>query len=310
MKLPRLIAAGLLAATFLPATPAAAEAEHPAKPMLWKVEGKGLAKPSWLFGTIHVGKGPVGILHPAAADALDASGAVYTEVPMDMATQLGLARHFIRSDGQTLTASIGEGLSKQLDAELAAIQPELDSAVFQSLKTWTVAVTVPMLKLQLAGGQPLDAVIWQLGEKKGKTLGSLEKPEDQFSIFDDLPEDEQVLLLAESLKLQKKARETGKDPVDDLVTAYLSGDEKQIETQMELQFTEMAKGEHKELGEKLLKKLLPDRNLTMAAAIAAKLAAEPDRSHFFAVGTGHYVGTENIGELLRKKGYTVTRITE
>lgn len=29
--------------------------EHPVKPALWKVEGKDLTKPSYLFGTIHIG---------------------------------------------------------------------------------------------------------------------------------------------------------------------------------------------------------------------------------------------------------------
>ena len=30
----------------------------------------------------------------------------------------------------------------------------------------------------------------------------------------------------------------------------------------------------------------------------------------FAVGVGHYIGKANVGEMLTKKGYKVTRVTE
>jgi uncharacterized protein YbaP (TraB family) len=39
------------------------EVKHPEKPLLWKIEGKGLEKPSYLFGTIHLGAEAVTTLH-------------------------------------------------------------------------------------------------------------------------------------------------------------------------------------------------------------------------------------------------------
>lgn len=301
------------AAKITPDAPAEAKIEapkHPLKPLLWKVEGNSLTQPSWLFGTIHIGKGPVGTLHPAAAAALNGSDAVYTEVPMDTATQLGLVQHFIRKDGKRLSDSIGDELAKQLDAELKLIQPGLNSAVFQPLKTWAVAVTIPMLQLQLTGSKALDAIIWETAAKQDKSLGALEKPEDQFGIFDDLKEEEQIILLAQSLQDQKDSRESGDDPLVALIAAYIAGDAAAVEAEMEQQFTKMAKGDHKELGEKLLKRLLTDRNITMAKTIESKLSAQPGESHFFAVGTGHYIGKTSIVDLLKKQGYKVTRITQ
>ena len=46
----------LCAAACLSSLPSQAEPEHPLKPLLWKVEGPGTAKPAYLFGTIHIGK--------------------------------------------------------------------------------------------------------------------------------------------------------------------------------------------------------------------------------------------------------------
>ncbi|MFC7338983.1 TraB/GumN family protein [Haloferula chungangensis] len=306
-KFTRFLCLGLLALAPLGLS-AADEKKHPDKPLLWKIEGKGMKEPSWLFGTIHIGQGPIATLHPAAEKAFDGADAVYTEVPMDMATQIGLAKHFIRSDGKTLADSIGAELSKQLDTELKAINPALDSTPFQALKTWTIAVTLPMLEFQVSGTQALDMIIWERASKAGKTTGAIEKPEDQFGIFDDLTEGEQVVFLAESVRTQKEARESGENPTLALVDAYILGDEAKIQAEMERQINEMAKGEHKELGEKLLKRLLEDRNKNMAKFIAEKLSSEADSSHFFAVGAGHYIGKDNVCELLTKKGYKVTRI--
>lgn len=300
----------LLSPALISTSALAEQPEHPERPLMWKVEGQGLQKPSYLFGTIHLGGGAVGTLHPTAAKALTNSDATYTEVPMDMASQLGLAKHFIRDDGKTLSASIGDELSKQLDAELKAVSPTLNADPFQSFKTWAIAVTIPMLKAQLAGSTPLDMVVWNKASEAGKKTDALEKPKDQFQIFDDLTEEEQIILLSESLRLQREARADKKDPVEALINAYVSGDPKKVEAEMEVQLRSMAEGEHKELSKKLLKRLLQDRNINMAEGMVARFKAAPNESNFFAVGAGHYVGKDNIRDILTNKGYKVTLVTE
>lgn len=280
--------------------------QHPLKPLLWKVEGAGLKQPSWLFGTIHLGRKPVATLHPAAAKALDASEILYTEIPMDAGTQLGMAVHLMRKDGKTLSDSIGPELKRQLAAELRAINPQLTPEVLDTLKTWAIAVTVPMLKDQMAGNVALDSLLWQKAAAAGKQTKPLERVIDQINIFDQLTEEEQVALLAETLKYQREKREGGKDPIDDMVEAYITGEPEKIDALTTAQFKEMEKGDNKELSRKLKKQVFDDRNTTMAATIAEHLKAEPGKIHFFAVGVGHYVGSGSICEQLRKKGYTVT----
>jgi uncharacterized protein YbaP (TraB family) len=53
MLLPRLVVT--LVAGLLPISGSAAEPVHPVKPLLWKVDGPGMAEASYLFGTIHLG---------------------------------------------------------------------------------------------------------------------------------------------------------------------------------------------------------------------------------------------------------------
>ena len=51
----------------------AQDAATPDKPLLWKIEGNPLEKPSYLFGTIHLTTPRIEKLHPAAQKAFDAA---------------------------------------------------------------------------------------------------------------------------------------------------------------------------------------------------------------------------------------------
>lgn len=281
---------------------------HPVKPLLWKIEGKGLSKPSYLFGTIHLGSGPLAKLHPAAEAAFEQSDVLYTEIPFDQKTQLGATRLLLRNDQKTLVQSIGEKLKNRLDEELAAINPQLDSEPFQSLKTWAVAATLPMLKAQIGGEQAMDGTLWQRAEADEKKTDSIETVESQLGVFDAFNEEEQIIMLSETLKMMKEDRLAKKDSMQELIDAYVTGDLQSLQKTLDKSLDEMRKGEHKELGERFYKKLLTDRDASMAEVIVKKLANSPGDCHFFAAGAAHFAGDKSIRAHLEKAGYKITRI--
>ena len=286
----------------------AQEAEHPKKPLLWKVEGKGLERPSYLFGTIHLGREEVTTLHPEARNAFDAADAVYTEVPMDAATQLAAAPVMLRKDGRTLNESLGEEISARLDEELKEINPVLDSSAFQPLATWLVGISLPLLSDQLAGKKALDLTLWEKAAAAGKQTAALETMEGQLAIFMEMPEEDQVVMLSETMRMMKEDREKGRNSIEDLTAAYVSGDVEKMEAYMQKNMKKMEGTEHEELAKKFMKHLLTDRDVTMAASIAEILAKEPGSVHFFAAGAGHFSSKTSIRSHLEKAGYTVTRI--
>ena len=281
---------------------------HPVKPLLWKIEGKGLSKPSYLFGTIHLGSGPLAKLHPAAEAAFEQSDVLYTEIPFDQKTQLGATRLLLRNDQKTLVQSIGEKLKNRLDEELAAINPQLDSEPFQFLKTWAVAATLPMLKAQIGGEQAMDGTLWQRAEAEEKKTDSIETVESQLGVFDAFNEEEQIIMLSETLKMMKEDRLAKKDSMQELIDAYVTGDLQSLQKTLDKSLDEMRKGEHKELGERFYKKLLTDRDASMAEVIVKKLANSPGDCHFFAAGAAHFAGDKSIRAHLEKAGYKITRI--
>lgn len=300
-----LLTAGCLSVTAQEAAP-----QHPEKPLLWKVEGNELKSPSYLFGTIHLSTPPVGNLHPAAEKAFESANVVLTEIPMDLKTQMAMVPMFLRQDGKTLDDSIGEKLAAELNAELKAINPELDSTPFQTFKTWALAMILPMLKSQLTGEKPLDSKLWDRATAAGKETGALETAEGQLAIFEEFNEADQITILAESIKQIREDREAGKDATADLIKAYATGDVEKVQKEMDKSVEKISKGPHKELGDRFMKLLLTDRDITIAKAIDGKLHAAPDKIQFFAVGAAHYVGKPGIRGHLEKKGYRITAITE
>lgn len=293
----------------LPSTVNADEAiKHPAKPFLWKVEGKDLTKPSYLFGTVHVSDPAAATLHPAAQKAFDSADSFYAEVDMTPEKQMEAMPLMMRQDGKTLSESIGEELSKQLDAELALINPQITSAPFQPMKTWLVSSLPSILPDQMAGKKPLDLQLWEAATTAKKKTAGLETMEGQLKGFNALTEPEQIALMAISLKLLKEERAKEVNTRQQIVNAYIAGDEAKIIETIHASFLEMQKGDEKELGEKLLKSVLIDRDKTISESILKELKADAKSSHFFAVGTAHYCTEKSILSYVKDAGYTVTRI--
>jgi len=288
----------------------AQEKGHPAKPLLWKIEGNGLEKPSYLFGTIHISTPAMQNLHPAAEKAFASAEVLYTEIPMDAKSQLALAPMMMRKDGKTLSESIGKELTAELDAELKRINPQLNSAAFQPLKTWTVTMALPVLKYQLQGSKAVDQILSDKATKAGKEALALETAESQFGILDGFEENEDVIVLKETLRQIKEDRAAGTDSIDNLIAAYTAGDEALLTDEIDKSFKRIAESEHRELGERFMKKLFDDRNLSMSVTIDEQLKLTPAKVRFFAVGAGHYIGKDNIRDHLVKKGYRITRIED
>lgn len=306
----RLTPSALAALFILPSAmlPAAEEAAHPAKPMLWKVEGGKLEKPSHLFGTIHMGHGPLANLHPAVEKAIDGSDAIYTEMAMDVEGQTKQVMEMMRKDGKTLNEDIGKELSARLEAVVKRISPQLNTAIFQPMKTCMAPLVLGSIEAQMKGGVPVDLQVWKRAEKAGKETAGIENAADLVRLFDDLTHEEQLQFMAESLRVMEEEGEKSKELLDEMVKLYAAGEAEKIDALMEREIKRMAEGDFKELGKRIIKKLIDDRDATMSKAMLNQFMQRPDKIHFFAVGTGHCIGEKSIISHLEKAGYKVTRV--
>ena len=289
-------------------TAAGAAPGHPVKPLLWKIEGPGVAKPSYLFGTMHLGSEALVTLHPAAEKAFAVATTVHTEAPLDAATQVAAAGVMMRDDARNLTAVLGEALAKRLVLELKSINPELDAAPFEPLKTWAVAYSLPFLPEQMAGIKPLDLVLWERAVEAGKKTAGMQEVKNQMAGFNELTEDEQSRFLSTTLDYLAKTRRDGVDPLKEAVEIYLTGDLDKVNAVGSKWMVDMTGGEGNPLAKKLMKRILDERDVIMADYIAGVLKKDPEGIHFFAAGAAHYTGKTGVPAHLEKKGYRITRI--
>ncbi len=286
---------------------------HPVHPCLWKIEGKNLTKPSYLFGTIHLSDKRVTTLHPKAQDAFEKSEVLYTEVDLSPAAQIKSAMDLMRKDGKKVSELIGPDATKNLNDYLASLQPGLSIAPFDSFHTWALFVTIPQIESQLSGKSPLDAVLQARATKAGKITDSLETNQDRIKIFSTLTEKEQTNLLKDLATFIKEEPKKFSEGLTKMLNEYLTKDPhaigKLVVEEMNLAFADLEKGNYlttKETIQKMMTGLLDTRNKKMSANIVKNLSSSPDTSHFFAVGAAHYSGKTAIQDLLKKEGYTIT----
>lgn len=280
----------------------------PEKPFLWQVEGNGLKAPVFLFGTIHLPDDRVTGLSPVVEAALDRCDALYAELPADPASMQGLAPKLMLADGKRLSTLLPEDVAARCNAILKARGLQL--AMLDQLKIWALSQQLLLLdymQAQMMGKQGLDTIVYMRAKNAQKEVGGVETADEQLGVFDAFSDEEQITMLRQTLDGLEKAAKEKKRPTDDLVEAYVGGDEAKL---IEVSNEDMEAGENKELNDKFRKLLLDDRNKTMADRVDEKLKADPSRSILFAFGTAHFPGKGGVIELLEAKGYKVRRLTQ
>lgn len=281
-------------------------------PFLWKIDGP---VPTYLFGTIHVPDARVLALPPSVEAAFAAADIVYTELPMDAATQMVMLRRSMLPDDRSLTQVIGQPLfdrlARRVDASLTpdtrAVTGPAIAGMMDRLKPWaamTMLSTLEFLPDQMAGRQPLDAMLYTRAQKEGKQVAALETVDEQLAVFDGFSDAEQTRMLTLTLDDLDAGPQAGRGSVQEMVTAYLSGDIGSLTAMMNASLAS-----DPVLSKRLLEVLLDNRNVIMADRMLARRAAHPDRVAFFAVGAGHYAGERGILALLAKKGLKATRLS-
>lgn len=296
----------LLAASFLLAPPALAEQAAPAPapaaaklpdtdPALWVV--KDADTTIYLFGTFHALDGKTDWFNDEVRAAFDRSSKVYLEVlqPEDPAAIAPLMQKYaMATDGKTLTSKLSEKGRKDLAEALASFGAP--PTAFDQFKPFFASLMLTMLsaqKMGKTGDQGAEAVITKAAKASNKPLDQLETLEFQMSIFDSLPEAEQVRLLEYSAATLKD----GETLLARMTKLWNAGDAEGFAALI----NEM-QGQSPALHEVLLAK----RNATWANWIENRLKAPG--TVFVAVGAGHLAGKDSVQDYLAKGGIKTARV--
>lgn len=275
-----------------------AQNDHSPSSLLWKISGKGLKKPSYLYGTYHLV--PSGYL-PADGKVLQAfqeSKGVIVEVELDSMVMQKAAMMAYMPDHKfsELVAQADYGLV----AEEIKATSGYDLQMFEQVKPITLSLMLsanysmeaaPWLKEY--EGAPLDGFFVEEGRKLGKNILTLESVEEQMKLLyqTDSPE-KQAQELVQMVREKEEMRRLSADVVNNWRSENID------------QMAAVSASMMDSFGGQ--EALLTDRNARWMDILPKQFKKG---SQFVAVGALHLTGDDGLINLLRAKGYTVEAVT-
>lgn len=282
-----LIGAALLSGLLLASGASAGESG-----LLWRVEGAA-ARPSYLFGTIHSDDPRVNRLPRAVEQALDESDSFTMEVLLDEKVLLELMAVSMLPPEQSLADFLDAALYRKTVAAMA--KHGYPEPAVERLKPWVVLTTLSTP--QPRGGEILDLVLFSRADSLGKRVYGLESVAEQVSVLDQLPLDDQIEALRDTLAHLDELEGL----FSELYEAYLARD---LDRLVALSDQHMYMGD-RETGEALMEQLVDVRNRRMVERMQPQLR---DGGAFIAIGALHLPGEQGLIQLLRRQGLKVTAV--
>ncbi len=251
----------------------------------------------YLFGTMHLKDKRVVVLEEKIKDLISQVDAVYTEIPLDPLTKMAITKYMVSKT--PLSQILPTKLQNEIDSYLKSINPILSIKSFDSMKVWVFAAMLPTLKSQIyhKNIKSLDEFIFNEAFKKHKKVGGIETIKEQIDIFDNLPLNEQIALLEETLN-ELKDNSTYKEMID----SYFKGDTNTL-YKLTMQMYRSSKIKNKE---RLFDNLLYNRNKRMAKRIE-QMVQNSNRVYLFAFGAMHFLGDRSVIDYLKKDGFKITK---
>ena len=266
--------------------------------LLWKVTGKGLKKPSYLYGTYHLV--PSGYL-PAdgkVMQAFESSTGVIVEVELD-STMLQKVAMMAYMPDHKFSGLVAQG-DYGLVAEEVKSTSGYDLQMFEQVKPITLSLMLsasysmeaaPWLKE--VEGTPLDGFFVEEGRKSGKNILTLESVDEQMKLlyYTDSPEKQ-----AKDLVQMVREKEAMRRLSADVVNHWRNENIDQMAAVSAAMMDTFGGQEA----------LLTDRNARWMEVLPKQFKKGPQ---FVAVGALHLTGDDGLIHLLRAKGYTVEAVT-
>lgn len=261
--------------------------------LLWRISGKGLQKPSYLFGTMHLLCADDIALSDSLKTAISRADNVYLELDMNnMFEMLGAMQHMSMKGDTTLADLLTQEEYKKVKAyfkENASMLP------FEMLQTYKPLLTASMVAEQQSTACDhmisMEQLIMEEAKSNDVTVKGLETMNFQLEIFDKIPYKLQAKQLYQVINhLNDKG---GEDEMQILTNAYRRQQLEKLE--------EITKKEDMGMSS-FIDLLLYSRNANWAKKLHQLMQ---DKSLVVAVGAGHLPGAKGVINLLRTAGYKV-----
>ncbi len=242
-----------------------------------------------LFGTIHITKKEFFPLPNNVTDTLKQADALVEEINLtDSQTMLEMMQ-YMTTKGKTSDIDLSAALSFTEKEKLRTILGSQTDAMMQ-MRPWIIATAVLVERAKKWGftDKSVDTHLAELATAQQKTVLGLEKPSEQFSIFEKLSKKERLAFLRDSLIADDEFREAFQKTI-------------QVWQNDDPQAAKILFDEFKKKMPHLYDAMFTQRNIKMAQGI--EKYNQQYQHLMVAVGALHLHGDGSVIELLRASGY-------
>lgn len=258
------------------------------KSLLWKISGKDMQQPSYLFGTIHIVCKDKYLWTDVMKRSFESAHEVCMEMDMDDPSILmqvasammeengkNLADYFTEEEYQLVEKYFKDSLGINI-AMFASMKP----VVLQTLLTSTSPVCDSVVSYEVK--------LSEAAKEQNKEITGLESPAEQIKLLDQIPADS---IVQELVRIARGHTEELSDYTA-MIEAYAHQDIPQLHN---LILRSKEEGDNMDA-------FLDERNEKWIDRMADRM---DQKSVFFAVGAGHLWGDKGLINLLRLQGYVV-----
>ena len=260
--------------------------------LLWRISGKDLKSPSYLFGTIHMICGDDVMVSDSLKSAIKQADKVYLELDMDNIIELmGVMSKMKMRGDTTLAQLLSPEEYQKVKNFFNSNKGMIPFSMLETYKPMLAASTLMQSAVSCSNPMAMEQLVMKEAKRAGVGIKGLETMAFQMSIFDSIPysiQAKQLLSYVESYGNKDDNKE-----FEELTKAYRNQDLKQLEKLTEKEDAGIAK---------FTEIMLYKRNEDWANKLSTMM---PNGSLVVAVGAGHLPGERGVINLLRKAGYKV-----
>jgi uncharacterized protein len=264
-----------------------------ANTLLWKITGNNLAKPSFLFGTMHILCAGQATISDSLQAALAHCDQVYFEFKLDdLGNMLKSIGYMQMKNGTKLSDLLSSADYQKVKSYFDQHSAMVPFGMLERFKPMLISSLVEEEGLDCPTTDGMELAILKLSHEQHKSIGGLETAEFQAGLFDSIPYANQARDLVNYLD----SLDYYKHMTAQLAEVYKQQDLTKID--------ELTRSGDASLGN-YLDLLLYDRNRKWARELDSLM---PRGSLLIAVGAGHLPGEKGLIQLLIDMGYTVSPI--
>lgn len=258
--------------------------------LFWKIEGKGLSQPSYIFGTMHLINKEYFVMGDSMVQRLKMSDALMMEIgdlnPLAAMGAMQLKEGHVKD---YFSENQYDSIVNYVE-ETAGMNKEMFEQVYGKMKPFAIMQVITQSQFD-GNPESYELTLQSIAKENDLKMLGLETIEEQLGFFDEIPKEDMAEMIMEAI------RDTSEDnTTEKMMKLYSEQKTDELLPFMLEESPEMMK--YQEL-------LLVGRNKKWIPKIEEAIA---DQMVFIAVGAAHLLGDDGVIELLKKEGYTLTPV--